>query len=145
MLMREILCQTGEGKAAAREEITLKAMGVSFLIYAAGLFLLLQFVVRPLVARRMRRKMEALGLSGGRPPGMAGTAAGLGDILARVQDAVQRGEAGVRIGSASVDLANAGAGDDIAARLAQLKALRDRGLITAQDYEAKKAEILAGL
>ncbi len=36
-------------------------------------------------------------------------------------------------------------GGDIAARLAKLKALRDRGLITAQDYEAKKAEILAGL
>ena len=36
-------------------------------------------------------------------------------------------------------------GGDIAGRLARLKALHDRGLITARDYEAKKAEILAGL
>jgi len=149
MLMREILCQTGEGKAAAREEITLKAMGVSFLIYAAVLFLLLQFVVRPVVARRMRRKMEALGLSGGRPDGMApgaGQMASLGGLLGRVQEAVRQGQVDVRTRTVSVGLTDPGmAGGDIAGRLARLKALRDQGLITAGDYEAKKAEILAGL
>ena len=149
MLMRSIQCRSGSGKQAAREEITMSAIGVSFLIYAAVLFLLLQFVVRPLVARRLRRKMEMLGLSGGAGqrtrPGTPATPAGLGGIIARVQEAVQRGEAEVRVRNVSLDLGGEEAGGDIAARLAQLKALRDRGLITAQDYEAKKAEILAGL
>jgi hypothetical protein len=36
-------------------------------------------------------------------------------------------------------------GDDLAERLARLNALRDQGLITAEDYEAKKAEILSRL
>ncbi len=148
MLMRQILCQSGGGKDAARVEITLPAMAVSFLIYAALLFLLLQFAVRPLAARRLRRRMEALGLGGARTerPGNATAPTNLNDLLARVQDAVQRGDAEVQVRNYSVDLTgNEVDGGDIAARLAQLKALRDRGLITAQDYEAKKAEILAGL
>ena len=142
-LMRHIYCQTGTGKQAVRDEITFPAMGVSFLIYAAMLFLLLQFAVRPLVARRLRRKLEGLGFGGpaqrdGRP-GSAPT--NLNNILARVQDAVQRGEAG----TVSRDGADGEAGGDIAARLARLKALRDQGLITARDYEARKAEILGEL
>jgi hypothetical protein len=143
MLVRQILCQTGSGKDAARAEITLPAMGVSFLIYAIVLFLLLQFAVRPLVARQLRRRMEALGLSGGtHRPGRPDARGGLGDLIARVQEAAQRGEAGVSVRRSSPDEPDGG---DIAARLARLKALRDQGLITAQDYEAKKAEILAGL
>lgn len=147
---REIYCQTGSGKEAPREDITMKAMGVSFLIFAVAIFLLLQFLVKPLVARGLRRKMEAMGLSGApQAPGWPGSQAGavnLNDILAQVQNAVQRGEADVRVRNHVVDLKDAdGDGGDIAARLAQLKALRDQGLITAQDYEAKKAEILAGL
>jgi hypothetical protein len=138
-LVRHISCQTGSGKTGTREDITMSAMGVSFLIYAVVLFLLLQFVVRPLVARRLRAKMETLGFGGRDRPGAA---TGLGGIIGRVQDAVQRGEAEIRardVPGADED------GGDIAGRLARLKALRDRGLITAQDYEAKKAEILAGL
>jgi len=147
---RELYCQSGAGKDAAREEITIRAMGVSFLIYAVAIFLLLQFVVRPLVARRVRRKMEALGLTGTTAqsawPGTPAAAGDLKDIYARVQEAMQRGEAEVRVRNVSVDMTGTeAAGGDIAARLAQLKALRDQGLITAQDYEAKKAEILSGL
>lgn len=148
MLTRQIYCQTGDGKTGTREEITFGAMAVSFLIYAIVLFLLLQFLVRPLITRRLRRKMEALGLGGerGARPGAAGASTGLGDLLNRVQEAVQRGEADVRVRNYSVDLAGDEAdGGDVAARLTQLRALRDQGLITAQDYEAKKAEILAGL
>jgi hypothetical protein len=146
---REIYCQTGTGKGAPREEITFSAMGVSFPIYALIAFLLLQFVVRPLLARKLRRKMEALGIGGSVQSGWPGTpaaAVNLNDILSRVQEAVQRGEADVQVRNVSVDPGGAEpGGGDIAARLAQLKALRDRGLITGQDYEAKKAEILAGL
>jgi hypothetical protein len=135
---RQIYCESGTGKDATRDEITFSAMGVSFLVYSAGIFLLLQFVARPLAAWRLRRKLAALGI--GTP------APGLNDILARVQQAAQRGEADghVRNGAADSSGTEAGGGD-IAARLAQLKALRDQGLITAQDYEAKKAEILSGL
>ncbi len=141
---RVIYCQTGEGKTGTREEITLSAMGVSFLIYAAGIFLLLQFAVRPLLAWRWRRRMEAMGIA--RPgTSMQGApaheAVDLTDILARVSDAVRRGEADVQVRNASMDTG----GGDIAARLAQLKALRDQGLITAQDYEARKAGILSEL
>lgn len=35
--------------------------------------------------------------------------------------------------------------DDIARKLQKLKQLRDAGLITSQEYEAKKAEILSDL
>ncbi len=149
-LIRQIHCQTGSGKLATREEITFPAIGVSFLIYAAVLFLLLQFLVRPLVARRLRAKMEGLGLvaqapRGGRP-GAPATGGGLNDILSRVQEAARRGDAEVRVRNVSVDLGgDETGGGDIAGRLSQLKALRDRGLITARDYEAKKADILAGL
>jgi hypothetical protein len=148
---REVYCQSGSGKAAAREEITLSAMGVSFLIYAVICFLLLQFIVRPLLARRLRRKMEALGLTGTTAetawPGTPAAAGDLKDIYARVQEAMQRGDARVEVRNYTVDAAGGieTGGGEIAARLAQLKALRDQGLITAQDYEAKKAEILAGL
>jgi hypothetical protein len=148
---REIYCQSGTGKDAARDEITLQAMGVSFLIYSLAIFLLLQFVVRPLAARRLRRKMDALGIGAPAQPsswlGTPASPANLNDILARVQDAVQRGEANVTVRNVTVDGQDMDMADggDLAARLAQLKALRDQGLITAQDYEAKKAEILAGL
>jgi hypothetical protein len=146
---REIYCQSGAGKQAARDEITLSAMGISFLVYSVVAFLLLQFVVRPLAARRLRRKMAALGIGAPAQPSWPGSPpppAGLNDILARVRQAVQSGEADVRVRNLSVDLSGAEAGGgDIAARLAQLKALRDQGLITAEDYEAKKAEILSGL
>jgi hypothetical protein len=145
---REIYCRSGTGKEAVPEEITFSAMGVSFLIYSVAIFLLLQFVARPLAARRLRRKMAALGIGAPAQPSWPGTPAapaGLGDLLARVQQAVRRGEADIRMRNVS-GLSGAEAGDgDIAARLAQLKALRDQGLITAEDYEAKKAEILSGL
>ena len=145
---REIYCESGTGKEATREEITFSAMGVSFLLYSVGVFLLLQFVARPLAARRLRRKMAALGIGTPQPsawPGSPAPPAGLGDLLARVQQAVQRGGANVRVRNVSTGLPTEAGGGDIAARLAQLKTLRDQGLITAADYEAKKAEILSGL
>ena len=154
---RELVCQTGEGKDAAREEITFKAVGVSFLIYAAILFLLLQFVARPIAARRWRRRLAEMGLA--TPPDATprsarftgGTAPGqrpdISAILAQVSDAVRRGKADVTVQGVTFEETHGDepGGGDIAARLAQLKALRDQGLITSGDYEAKKAEILAGL
>jgi hypothetical protein len=153
---RELFCQTGEGKDAAREEITFKAVGVSFLIYAAILFLLLQFVARPIAARRWRRRLAEMGLAtppeapqGSRFTGGAasGQRPDINAILAQVADAVRRGKADVTVQGVNYEETHGDetGGGDIAGRLAQLKVLRDQGLITAEDYEAKKAEILAGL
>lgn len=130
---REIWCRSGTGKDGAREEITFRAMGVSFLVYALLLFLLIRFVLVPLGMRRFRRKAAAPGLGTPLVP------AGFNTILARVEEAAARCEAERPEPGVPGDEA---AGGEIAARLARLKALRDQGLITAADYEAKKAEIL---
>jgi hypothetical protein len=59
---------------------------------------------------------------------------------------VKSGEARVNVRSMDVSVPPDGPSDDDSAeRLAQLKRLYEQGLITAADYEAKKAEILAGL
>ncbi|HYJ53718.1 MAG TPA: SHOCT domain-containing protein [Allosphingosinicella sp.] len=112
---RQIYCQTGGGKGES-EEITFRAAGLAFLIYSAILFLLLRFVAAPLMRRRLERTLAAA----------PAAAASLGQILDRAGEAAR-------------------GGDDLAERLARLNALRDQGLITAEDYEAKKAEILSRL
>jgi membrane protein implicated in regulation of membrane protease activity len=129
---RTLYCQTGEGKQAQRAEITFQAAGISFLIYSVVAFLLLQFVARPLLRRRVNRTLEAA------RTGAPDAAASLGGLLGRVAQAAARGAAA----------RDAPAGEetgDVAERLARLRALRDQGLITASDYDAKKAEILSRL
>src|SRR5207253_8695043 len=80
---REIWCRSGVGKDGAREEITFRAMAVSFLVYATIIFLLIRFVLVPLGMRRFRRKAGAPDLSGAAPTvwPAAATPAGLGDLL----------------------------------------------------------------
>ena len=113
---RQIYCRSGAGKGAAQEEITFRAIGLAFLIYSAIAFLVLRFLVAPWLRRRAERAMAAGAEAGQR----------------------LRAEAVVR---EAIDTP----GEDAAERLARLGQLRDRGLITAADYEAKKAEILKGL
>lgn len=132
---RQIYCRSGSGKDATREEITFRAVGLAFLIYAAIAFLLLRFLVAPWLRRRAGRAMLAAGIRSPADPSRPASPADLRGILGRVAEAVRRGRADIADGS----------GDDPAGRLAQLGQLRDQGLITAADYEAKKAEILKGL
>ncbi|HEV2817950.1 MAG TPA: SHOCT domain-containing protein [Allosphingosinicella sp.] len=113
---RQIYCRSGDGKGATQEEITFRAIGLAFLIYSAIAFLLLHFLVAPWLRRRAARAM------------LAGA------------EAVQRLRANVVVREA-IDTSS----EDPAERLAQLRQLRDQGLITAADYESKKAEILKGL
>lgn len=141
---RFIYCQTGEGKGG-QEDIIWKAMGVSFLLYSAIAFLLLRFIVAPLLRHRVRDTLEAA-RSRFRPAHAASSGEAspvdLQDIIGRVTEVIERDDAHVVVRNTSID---ASAGDDVAGRLARLKQLRDQGLITAADYEAKKAEILSGL
>lgn len=138
---RQIYCRSGAGKGAAQEEITFRAIGLAFLIYSAFAFLILRFLVAPWLRRRGERALSAVGLRPPIEPGAA-PAVDLGSILGQVSEAVRRGQARVVVHDAQVvDLS----GEEPAERLARLKALRDQGLITASDYEAKKAEILAGM
>lgn len=159
---REIWCRTGEGKAAAREEITLRAVGVAFLLYSAIAFVLL--VALAYAVRRRTRHLLTPPAAGGTgwtmrtadPPREADvmTAAGpaspadISSILAKVAEAVERGGANVVVRNLRHDSA-AGDADEPepspAERLERLKALLDQGLITAQEYQAKRAEILSGL
>ena len=132
---RTIHCTAGTGKAAARDDITWKAIGVAFLIYSGIAFLILRFLVAPWLRRRAERTLLAAGIRSPADPSRAASPADLRSIMTQVSDAVRRGRANVAAQS----------GEDPAERLAQLKQLRDQGLITAADYEAKKAEILAGL
>lgn len=129
---REIYCVTGGGKGA-REDITLKAIGVAFLLYSAIAFLLLRFLLWPLLRRRYERAFSA----------RAGPApVDLHTLLARVSEAAGQGEAKVVVRDfpgAPPDR------DDLGERLLQLKALHERGLISDADYEAKKAQILSRL
>ena len=67
------------------------------------------------------------------------------EILERVKQVVERGGGSMTVRTAAFDLHDSEAGGDLESRLARLKALRDQGLITAADYEAKKAEILSRL
>lgn len=135
---REIYCVGDDGKT--REDITLKAVLASFLAYSAIALLLLQFVAVPLLRRRFARALRPLRAMSPTPASAADL--NLDDILSRVTDAMTRGEAHVVVRNGALGET---AADDPAARLAQLKRLRDDGLITDDDYEAKKAEILSDL
>lgn len=135
---REIYCVGDDGKT--REDITLKAVFASFVAYSAVAFLLLQFVAVPLLRRRFARALQPL-----RALSSTSTRAAdvdLDEILSHVSDAMARGGAQVVVRNVTLGEPDA---TDPAARLAQLKRLRDEGLITADDYEAKKAEILSSL
>lgn len=144
---REIYCVEADGKT--REEITLKAIFASFIVYSLIAFALLRFLALPLLRRRFRDTLEGLGRRGG--PGPAtGAPMDLHEILSRVSEAVEQGQAKVVARNMTIDARDEFASvddgpGDAASRLSRLKALHDQGLITAADYEAKKAEILSGL
>ena len=135
----------------------MKAFGAAFLVYSVIAFLILRLLVVPLLRRRFAGALRRAGIRGAPDAGVtggggAGAGVDLQSILAQVAEAVERGEAKVTVrdhrfvapgGDGPADDGDGHA--DPAERLAQLKRLYDRGLISAEDYAAKKAEILAGL
>ena len=141
---RSIYCVEGD----ARTDITMSAIGVSFLVYSAiafAVFGLLALAIR----RRFGRAGEAPDLLRG--VGVDGPAQGpasvtdIGSILAMVSEAVERGNARVVVRNMTVGDPGPASPDDgdPVERLAQLKLLLDQGLISAEDYDTKKTEILS--
>lgn len=157
---RQIHCQTGSGKDANSDEITFRAIGVAFLIYSAGSFVLL--ILLGLLLRRRTRDLIQAPTAGGpgwtvRTANAEGESVATADgpaspvdisaILAKVAEAVERGGPNVVVRNMSFDAADDGEGQplDPAERLARLKQLYDQGLISAAEYQAKRSEIISGL
>ena len=147
-ISRSIYCVEGD----AREDITMSAIGVSFLVYSA-----IAFVVLGLLALAMRGRfrrtgeapdlLRGFGINGPTHARATESPVDVGSILAMVSEAVERGNARVVVRDVTVgDPAQAKSDDtDPAERLAQLKRLLEQGLISGEDYEVKKAEILSSL
>lgn len=140
IVTRNIYCVSAaaEGKSA-REDITLKAAGAAFLIYSAIAFVLLRFIAAPWLRRRFANVLGSARVPGPASPASPAAPSNVQTIFERFKEAVERR------GGSVVGRDRPGDDDDLAGRLAQLGRLRDDGLITAQDYEAKKAEILSRL
>ena len=175
---RTIQCVSG-GPKGAREDITMKTMGVAFLLYSAIAWVVL-LILGMVLKRKTRDLLKAPAVGGAgwsvRPPapgetgGMTGTTTTVSDgvtistgpaspadissILAKVAEAVQRGGPSVVVRNMSYDSATGNwsesgddgeDGGDPGERLTRLKQLYDQGLITAAEYQQKRAEILSGL
>lgn len=120
------------------EEVTLRAIGVSTLIYGAGAWVLLTL----LYLRSKRHQTE-------NPPGLGAELGGLAsadDILAALTRKLKSGAGSPMTldlhGHTPPSPGGTSSSGDTATRLRQLKMLLDQGLISAQDYESRKQEIL---
>lgn len=89
------------------------------------------------------QRLQALRDAAKNEGGIAGAGAGLGAGLGMAQAFAQTMGAGVA-GGAAIPQA-AAAGPDLTTRLAQLKDMLDKSLITAEEFDKKKAEILSQL
>lgn len=119
-------------RTGVREEITFRAIFMAFLVYSACAFVVFALLAVPLLWW-LRRKFDAFP-----------------QLLRRAQVSMQDGGIvpGVRIVHRHPRHGVTAENDEtsaIAGRLRQLARLRDEGLVSEQEYAAKKAEILAGL
>lgn len=136
---RHIVCVSGEGKDATRDDITFDGIALAFPLYSALIFMALLIFAAP----RMRRKAEARDQwsgFGGFTAGNSESPQDLQGVMGLVAAAMQQGN--VTVHTTTID---APANGEPAARLAELKQLHDGGLISDADFAAKKADILSGL
>ncbi len=132
-IARQIFCRQADGK---REEMTIRVIGYAFLLYSLGFFVVGLLPTIPLLVWLNRRT--------------AGLEERAGQAVSHWQ-----AQAASRMNKPIViDLRNgervvtSPAGEpvaDIGERLRQLQQLLEEGLITQQDYETKKAELLSQL
>ncbi len=87
---------------------------------------------------------QALEAAAKNPGGGAGDAMGMGAGIAMGQ-AMMSAMGGATAAPAAPAAPAASGGDDMVARLTKLKGLLDAGVISQEDFDAKKAEILAAL
>ncbi len=87
---------------------------------------------------------QALEAAANNPGGGAGDAMGMGAGIAMGQ-AMMNAMGGATAAAAAPAAPGAGGGDDMVARLTKLKSLLDAGVISQEDFDAKKAEILAAI
>lgn len=138
---RTLWCQPADG--SPRQDVTMKTLGLGFLAYLILAVLLLRYALLPWIRRRLT---GALSTTTEPSPG-TGTTPLQGfveDIVAQARAAgatvtVHRGSEPEPDPTAPNETLSA------TDRLAALKAMLDQGLISPQDYEAKKAEILSRL
>jgi hypothetical protein len=145
---RHFYCLSGDGKEAARDEITFAAIGIAGLLYAAIAFLLLQVFAAPRMRRAAEARAPVTDFGGGISASGIDSPAELQAILGQVAQALQGGQADFDVRTITIDAGGTaieGDPSDPAGRLAALKQLRDSGLISDRDYESKKAEILSGI
>lgn len=141
-VQRHISCVSGAGKDAARDDITMMTIGIALLTYAAVAFALLQIFAAPRIRRRAEAKAAFTDFGGGVSARGLDSPAELQAVLAQVAEALQHGQANVTVRNFTIGESDGGG---VAERLASLRQIHDSGLISDEDYEAKKAEILSGL
>ncbi|WP_221892858.1 SHOCT domain-containing protein [Parasphingopyxis marina] len=158
-LLRSFSC-LAEGRV---QDVSLNALLAAFLVYSAAAFAL----ILPLLPVLRRRPEDRVGPWEEVPDPLVAPAApdeaprdtdslheaarggDISAILSLVADAVKNGKTGkVSVRHRALDTQDDGDGEwagedhDAAARLAELRDLLDRDLITQADFQAKKAEIL---
>lgn len=131
---RTIWCRTNDHDPPS--DITMKTLGLLFLIYTLLAALALRYLILPWI-RRLTGALSAA-TDTERDTGGPTMHSFVDDIVRQAEAAgarivVTRGGEAERGGSATAEAAD---------RLAVLKGMLDAGLISAEDYEAKKAEIL---
>lgn len=131
---REIYCKEPNGE---RKEITFQVIGYAFLLYSGALFALGLGVVLPILwwlnrkTAGLEERVVQTTANWREQAKQQSPGAGGSRVVIHVKD----------------DLPGtvASPGADLATRLEQLQQLLDKGLITQQDYETKKAELLSQL
>ncbi len=132
-ISRQIFCRQTDGE---RQEITFHIIGYAFLLYSGGFFVLGLLPTIPLLGwlnRRTAGLEEKVGRSVAQWQAQATSQAGKPIIID-----IRNGEPVVTAHDQKPDA-------DIADRLRQLQQLLDQGLITQQDYDTKKTELLSQL
>lgn len=132
-------------REARVQEVTLRAIGVSTLIYGAGAWVLLTLLV--LLSKRQQDESPTGGLGAGLSSGFGGRVSADELIAAFTQKMKKNTGSPATFDPRSFTTTSSGgtsspANGDATTRLRQLKALRDQGLISAQDHESRKQEIL---
>lgn len=133
-IARTIWCQPADSRPP--RDVTMKTLGILFLIYTLLSALALRYLILPWIRSRITGAISS-----------ASAASPVSEDAAPFHGLVDKIVAQARAAGATVHVngTSDASAADAAERLSALKAMLDQGLISRDDYEAKKAEILSGL